>query len=236
MFRNTAHVYDLIYEASGKDYAAESAEIHAVIGRHNAGATTLLDVACGTGAHLRHLRQWYESTGVDVDPDMLAEARRRVPGVTFVEGDMRTFDLTRTFDAVVCLFSSVGYMRDSGELDAALSTMARHLAPGGVLVVDGWVRPDAWRDGGVTHVEVAEDDGVKVVRVSRSQRRGSVTSLEMHHLIATSEEIDHVVDHHELTLFSPEQYAHAFATAGLSVQTIDGPMPGRDRYVGVKAL
>jgi SAM-dependent methyltransferase len=236
VFRNTAHVYDLIYEASGKDYAAESAEIQALIGRHNPGARTLLDVACGTGGHLRHLRQWYESTGVDIDADMIAEARLRVPEATLVESDMRAFELETTFDAAVCLFSSIGYMRDGAELDAALSTMARHLAPGGVLVVDGWVRPDAWRDGGVTHVEVAEGDGMKVVRVSRSQREGSATSLEMHHLIATSEGIDHVVDHHELTLFSPEQYEHAFAAAGLTVHTIDGPMPDRDRYVGLKAI
>ena len=147
---------------------------------------------------------------------------------------MRVFDLGTTFDAVVCLFSSVGYMRDGAELDAALSTMGRHLRPGGVLVVDGWVRPDEWRQGGSPHVEVAERDDVTVVRVGRSWRAGTKTALEMHHLIATPEGIDHLVDNHELTLFTPEQYEHAFADAGLTVETTAGPMPGRDRYIGMK--
>jgi hypothetical protein len=31
MFRNTAHVYDLIYEASGKDYAAEARKLRDLI-------------------------------------------------------------------------------------------------------------------------------------------------------------------------------------------------------------
>jgi SAM-dependent methyltransferase len=234
VYRSTAHVYDLVYEAAGKDYARESAEIHAVVQRRRPGARSLLDVACGTGGHLRHLRTWYEVAGLDLEPAMLAAARAVTPGVTLVEGDMRAFALDKTFDAVVCLFSSVGYLRDDEELDAALSAMERHLRPGGVLVVDGWVRPDAWRDGASADVQVAEGDDMTVVRVTRSRRVGVKTTLEMHHLIATVEGIEHVVDDHELTLFTPEQYERAFSHAGLTVETVAGPVPGRDRYVGSK--
>jgi hypothetical protein len=34
-------------------------------------------------------------------------------------------------------------MQDTQELDAAIQAMAQHLDPGGVLIADGWVRPDA---------------------------------------------------------------------------------------------
>jgi ubiquinone/menaquinone biosynthesis C-methylase UbiE len=57
MYRNTAHVYDLIYEAQGKDYPAEAIGLRAVIETRRLGARSVLDVACGTGAHLVHLRQ-----------------------------------------------------------------------------------------------------------------------------------------------------------------------------------
>src|SRR5438552_886674 len=107
LFRSTAHLYDLIYEAAGKDYAAESAELHSLIQARNATAASLLDVACGTGAHLAHLGAWYEVAGVDVDPTMLAQARHRLPEtVPLIEADMRSFSLGRRFGAVICLFSS----------------------------------------------------------------------------------------------------------------------------------
>ena len=236
MFRETAHVYDLIYGALGKDYARESAEIRALVDDRNPRARTLLDVACGTGGHLLHLKDRYDLTGVDLDPGMLEVASRQLPDIPLVPADMRTLDLGRTFDAVICLFSSVGYLADTGELDTSVGGMARHLNPGGVLVVDGWVRPDAWIEGGHTGFETASGDGgLKVVRMVRSERRGDKTNLEMHYLIATTEKIDHVVELHELTLFTPADYESAFAGAGLRVEVVDSPMPGRDRYVGTFA-
>jgi dTDP-3-amino-3,4,6-trideoxy-alpha-D-glucopyranose N,N-dimethyltransferase len=227
-------VYDLLYEAVGKDYAAESSELHDLIQAHRPGARTLLDVACGTGGHLRHLQDHYEVTGVDIDPSMLDEARAHLADeVPLIRADMRTLSLGRTFDAVTCLFSSIGYMRDKVELNAAVSAMARHLGAAGVLVVDGWVRPDCWSDGLPPHVDSALDGEPKVIRMSRSSRRGDVTSLEMHHLLGTVTGIEYLVDHHELTLFPPVEYEGAFAAAGLSCQTLEGPMAGRDRYVGL---
>jgi SAM-dependent methyltransferase len=235
MFRHTAHIYDLLYEATGKDYARESTDLHRLIEQRRPGARTLLDVACGTGGHLRHLGRWYDVTGVDLDPGMLDQARGRLPDVRLVEADMRTLALDASFDAVVCLFSSIGYLRSADELVTAVGAMARHLTPGGVLIVDGWVRPDAWISGGTTEATTATSEQVTVVRMSRSRRQGDRTYLDMHHLIGTPDGIEHVVDHHELTLFAPVDYETAFRASGLVVDTVESPMPGRDRYVAVTA-
>lgn len=236
MFRGTAHVYDLIYEAVGKDYAAESIQIQILIDERNPGAHTLLDIACGTGGHLRHLRDRYEVTGVDLDAEMLEQARLHLPDVRLVEADMRELDLGGTFDAVICLFSSVGYVEGTDELDLAVRSMAQHLNPGGVLIIDGWVRPEAWIGGGHTSVDVATTDPeAKIARMVRSERVGARTSLEMHYLIGTGERIEHVVEHHHLTLFEPQDYEAAFAKAGLEVDVVQSPVPDRDRYVGHSA-
>jgi SAM-dependent methyltransferase len=233
MFRNSAHVYDLIYAAM-KDYAAEAQDVHALVQARRPGARSLLDVACGTGAHLRHLRQWYEVAGIDSDAQMLGQGRQQLPGVALVEADMRTFQLDRTFDAVICLFSSIGYMESTGELHDAVAAMVRHLAPGGVLVVDGWVRPDAWRDDSAPQLATGADDSLMVARIGLSRRTGDRTTLEMHHLIAADGTVDYVVDRHELTLFEPGDYTAAMRREGLQVEVTDGPMPGRDRYVGTR--
>ena len=235
VFEGSAHVYDLIYEAVGKDYAAEARDLDALIQTRNPGATSLLDVACGTGGHLARLHEHYEVTGVDLDPGMLDEARRKLPEVALVEADMRSFRLGRRFDAVICLFSSIGYMPTTSDLDAAITNMAAHLDPGGVLVVDGWVRPDAWRGPVSTHVETATSDTLKVARCGVSRREANKTFLEIHHLVASAVGVEHLVNHHELTLFTPHEYEAAFARAVLSVETIASPLPDRDRYIGTKS-
>jgi SAM-dependent methyltransferase len=236
MFGNSAHLYDLIYTAAGKDYGAEAAALHALIQERNPGAHELLDVACGTGAHLAHLREHYSVTGVDLDSGMIEVARAQLPGVPLACQDMRTLHLDQRFDAVTCLFSSIGYLRDTTELTTAIGAMAEHLRPRGVLVVDGWVRPDAWSDDRNADVVVASADDVKVVRMTATRRTGNRTRLEMHYLVATHNGIEHFVEEHELTLFGPEEYEAAFQEAGLATETVDSPLGGRDRYVASRPL
>lgn len=231
MFRQTAHVYDLVYEAEGKDYLVEASEVRAQITERNADAQSLLDVACGTGGHLRYLKSWFDVTGLDVDPTMLAQARTSIPDVPLFEADMRSFDLGRRFDAVTCLFSSIGYMRTPADLTTAVRVMATHLADDGVLVVDGWVRPDAWQERGSVHAVAANASDLAVGRATRAWREENRTVLEMHHLVATPNGIDHLVDRHELTLFSDSHYRAAFEAAGLRCERVDSPMAGRDRYL-----
>jgi SAM-dependent methyltransferase len=232
-FASSASVYDLLYEAAGKDYEREANELHALIQSRNPGAASLLDVACGTGAHLLQLRDRYEVVGVDLVPAMLDEARSRLPDVSLIEGDMRSFELGRTFGAITCLFSAIGYMRSAAELDQAVKTMGGHLSPGGVLVVDGWVRRESWRDPGIVHALSASRDDLAAARVAISRRVGVRTTLELHHLIGSIDGVEHVVEEHEMTLFSDEEYRDAFERAGLTVEVVESPHPERDRYVGV---
>lgn len=233
-FHESARVYDLLYRAQGRDVADEAAALDALVQQHRPGAASLLDVACGTGEHLAHLAARYDVTGVDVEPAMLAAARARLPDVPLVEADMRELHLGRRFDAVVCLFSSVGYLPTAADLDRAVAAMAAHLAPGGVLVVDGWLRPDAIR-AGVLQLLAGQDGELAAARIGISQSDGRRTHLEMHHLIGTRDRVEHVVEHHDLTVFTDDEYRQAFAAAGLSVRLGPGPLPGRDRYVGVLA-
>jgi len=139
VFSRSAHLYDAIY--SYKDYAAEAERLHGLVEARALDARSLLDVACGTGMHLGELRRWYEVEGVDVDPQLLAIARERLSGVPLHQADMTTLDLGRTFDVVTCLFSSIAYVRTPEGLVRATAALARHVAPGGLLVVEPWILP-----------------------------------------------------------------------------------------------
>ncbi len=236
MYDKSALIYDLLYVGSGiKDYPAEAEELHRIIQDASPAAQTLLDVACGTGAHLVEMQRWYAVEGVDLSPAMLAVARTRLPGIPLREGDMRTLDLGKTFDAVTCLFSSIGYMTDPADLRAAIARLAAHVAPGGVLIVDGWVRPGQWRDNfRPDSPDVASDDEVTVVRLSYGRRDGSITELEMHHLVQTDAGIDYFMEPHRLRLTETDEYVSAVTDAGLEARVIPDYMPNRDRIVGIR--
>lgn len=233
MFDESAHIYDLLY--SFKDYEAESVQLIALVRDRRPDARSLLDVACGTGVHLSHLRETFpDVAGTDVDAGMLAVARERLPDVPLTVADMRSLDLGRRFDAVTCLFSSVGYLSTAEDLAAAVARMAAHLEPGGVLVVDGWIRPDRWHEPGGVHALAETRDDVAAARVSRSRRDGDTTTLEFRYLIATHDGFETAEETHVLTLFTDDHYRAAFRAAGLEPAVVEGPMgDDRDRYVAV---
>jgi SAM-dependent methyltransferase len=214
MYALTADVYDLIY--SWKDYAGESAQLTDLIrARLGPGPLTLLDVACGTGRHLEFLQAEFDVAGLDLTPEVLAVARSRLPGVPLHQGDMLDFDLGETFDVVTCLFSSIGYARDEAMLVRALSRLARHLSPGGLVVVEPWFTPDAWHPGHV-HAALAGEGDLQVARVNTSMSAGRLSIMDMHHLVGTPSGTRHVVERHEMGLFTVPDMMAAFTRAGLT--------------------
>ena len=231
MFRRSAPLYDAIY-ASVRDYPREAAELDRLIQERRPGARTLLDVACGTGAHLEHLAGRYDVEGLDVDPDMLAVARERLPDTTFHEADMTSFDVGRRFDAVVCMFSSIGYARTEEGLRSAVASMARHLEPEGVLVVEPWLKPEDWKDRHVSAVFVDEPE-LNIARLSAHERDGTLSTITFHYLAGTPDGVEHFTERHETGLFTVEEQLDAFGAAGLEADhDPEGPM-GRGLYVGV---
>ena len=234
VYDKSARIYDLLYTGGGiKDYAAEAAELRQIISDACPSARTLLDVACGTGAHLTHLRRWYSVEGADISPAMLEVAGGRLPGVPLHLADMRKLDLGRRFDVVTCLFSSIGYITEPAELQPTIARLAAHVAPRGVLILDGWVRPHDWSDTYRGGPDVASDEEMMVVRLSFSRRVGKVTELDMHHLVRTESGIDYFVEEHRLALTPTAEYVSAVEATGLKVAVVPF-MQSRDRIVGTR--
>lgn len=230
MYKRSAHVYDWIYE-SRFDYRASADDLRQIVQQRMPGAKSWLDVACGTGLHLGYLTQHYEVQGMDLSPEMLAVAKQRLPHVPLVQADMLSFDLGRSFDVVSCLFSSIGYMQDTPHLMQAVSAMARHLTPGGVVLVEPWLAPDQWTDGHIS-ADFVDQPEIKLARMNRSRREGKMSRLELHHLVLTTEGADYFVEDHELFMFTDEEYRDAFLAAGLRVEHIDGGLAARGLYIG----
>ncbi|MDQ3867543.1 MAG: class I SAM-dependent methyltransferase [Actinomycetota bacterium] len=232
MFSRSARIYDAIY-ATFKDFAAEAERVHELVQARRRGARTLLDVACGTGAHLERLAPRYDVAGVDLDPEMLAVARARLPGVELREADMADFDFGRRFDAVVCLFSSIAYVRTVERLERAVAAMARHLEPGGVLLVEPWVLPEQW-DPSRLHAVFVDQPKLKIARMSVPPPPAREQALEFHYLVARPGEVEHFSERHVVGMFTHDEYVRALAAADLRVEHDPDGLMGRGLYIGAR--
>jgi SAM-dependent methyltransferase len=234
MFSKTARYYDKIYAAVEKDYAGEAEKLHNLIQTHQRSqGKSLLDVACGTGLHTDLLSKYYQVEGLDIDRQMLAVASEQHPGVRFHQGDMVDFDLGRRFDVIVCLFSSIGYVKTKPRLRKALKNLADHLAPGGVLLVEPWFTPGQWHPGRASMTQVNEPD-LKIVRMSYGRQRGRLSFIDFEYLVGTPQGIEHYVEVHELGLFTHQEYMDTFKTTGLSISHDPEGLDGRGLYIGAK--
>ena len=78
-------------------------DVAGLIRRRHPMADSLLDVACGTGLHLSHLRNAFAHVeGLEISVAMRVAAVDRLDGITVHAGDMHDFQLHRTFSAVIC--------------------------------------------------------------------------------------------------------------------------------------
>jgi SAM-dependent methyltransferase len=123
---------------AGRREAAKDVDfIHAALGEPE--RATLLDVCCGDGRHcFEFATKGYDVRGLELSEAQLRRAAQRNGGravpLEFIEADMRTMALERTFDVITCLGSSLGYGDDEGDR-TSLIHMREHLVRGGKLVL-----------------------------------------------------------------------------------------------------
>ncbi len=99
------------------------------------GASSVLDAGCGTGRVAIELaRDGIEVIGVDIDRSMLDEAYRQGPGLEWLEADLATLDLDRTFD-VVLLAGNVPLFCPEATRHDLVASCARHVVPGGAMII-----------------------------------------------------------------------------------------------------
>lgn len=128
--------YARFYDATQGDRAEHAAYIRSLVKKHHPRAKTVLELACGTGSILKQLQPHYDVAGVDLSNEMLAIARKKVPGVRLVRGDMRTVDLGERFDVVLCVYDSINHLRRFRDWEAVFRRAREHLNDRGVFLFD----------------------------------------------------------------------------------------------------
>jgi SAM-dependent methyltransferase len=115
----------------GDDLGGEARMIDAMVPR----GSRILDAGCGTGRVGGHLAAaGHHVTGVDLDPELIAEARDQHPGSSWQVGDLSEIDLPERFDVIVCAGNVMAFAGPSTRAEI-LRRFGAHLADGGRAVV-----------------------------------------------------------------------------------------------------
>jgi SAM-dependent methyltransferase len=132
----TAREYSERFHHHLDDLPVDLAMLSAFAGLvHATGRRNVLDVGCGTGATTAILRDHgLAPTGIDLSPNMIAEARRLNADVPFDVGTMTSLTAADESTGGVCAWYSIIHVPDT-DLPAVFAEFARVLAPGGIVLV-----------------------------------------------------------------------------------------------------
>lgn len=189
---------------------------------------TVLELGCGTGHKLIPIASdGHPCVGLELSPDMLAEARRKAEElgveVEWLQDDMRTFDLGRTFDLVLIAANSLLHLHTAEDLVDCLTSVRQHLAPGGRLVLDVFnpsitllAQADGVRRRRETLSFVDPDHGV--VRVDVEETYDAATQVTRGTwFFSTDSEPDFIVVPLEIRSIFPQELPLLLSLSGLRV-------------------
>jgi SAM-dependent methyltransferase len=225
-----ADCYDHFY--ADKDYAAECDFLEEVFRRYAIKPVhTILDLGCGTGGHALILSQrGYQVTGVDRSEEMLAIAQARAvatlkrPNVpTFQHGDIRAFDLGRTFDALIAMFAVISYQTSNEDLLAAFRAARRHLQPGGLFFFDAWFGPAVLMVRPADRYKVIEENGMRMIRFAHPELDLLRQTVSVHYQVLRLQDgrvVEETDEVHPMRFFFPQEILYYLGEAGFVVRRL----------------
>jgi len=234
-FKTISAYYDALY-VNERDYAPEAARVKELLTRHGVPPKgDLLILACGTGGHIPYFKDDYNVSGLDLSEDMLDLARKKFPGIRFYPGNLIDFKLEAEFDAMICLYGSIGFVKTVDNLHASMKRIAAHLRPNGLALITPWSTVEDFQD--LLVVDAVDKPDLKIARLEQVRlREPGIVEVVFHHLLGKNNDVTYHKQSMEIGLFTREEYISAMTGAGLKVvEEYKGNDVRGGAYIGKRA-
>jgi SAM-dependent methyltransferase len=156
LYTDLSGYYDLM--CRDINYLAQSNSVHRLHLLLGNGANSHLDLACGTGPHIRHFIDFgYHSSGLDLHQPMLDIAQARCPEAHFMLQNMCSFSLVKPVDLITCFLYSLHYSATIQQLQQCIASVHRALNPGGLFCFNAVDKNTICNNSAVRHSAVHDD-------------------------------------------------------------------------------
>lgn len=109
--------------------------------------SSILDIACGTGIHLREFaRRGYDVFGLDKSEEMLEFVRKKAKEeelrIECMCSDLKEFKIDRSFECAICMLDSFRYLLADIDIISHFRSVASVLRKGSLYILDLWMPAD----------------------------------------------------------------------------------------------
>jgi len=240
LYYDLAHLWPIL--SPPEDYVTEAAGIRAVLHETLGPARpdkrhSILELGTGGGHTLHHLCREFDCVAVDLSEAMLDNARRLNPNVQHHVGDMRTFRMDRTFDAVL-VHDAIDYMTTEDDLLVVFATAEAHLRTGGILILAPTEVAETFEDHAVEHDHNVEGELCVTYATYQHDPDPTDTTVEsvMVYFLRDHGRLRVEVDRHTLGLFTTDTWMTLLDQAGFDAslrQLTNGQSPHDRQYAGL---
>lgn len=173
----------------------------------------ILELCCGTGRLTIPIAQeGYQISGVDLTPSMLEEAKRKALEkkleIDFIQGDIRTLDLSQQFDFIFVPFNSIHHLYRNSDISNALRCIKNHLKDEGYFLLDCF-NPDLQlivESSGEPKIisNYATTDGRKVVikETMHYEKASQINRIKWHYFVDNE---FHSIQNLDMRIFFPQE-------------------------------
>ncbi len=210
LYTDLSGYYDLM--CADIDYQAQShfiKRLHQIFGN---GANTHLDLACGTGPHVRHFINFgYTSSGLDINQPMLDRAAIRCPEAQFTLQNMSEFTVAQQQNLITCFLYSIHYCDGIEKLKACIISVHNALKAGGMLCFNAVDKNTINNDSFVKHTATSENSLFTFSSGWHYSGTGEKQSLKLRIEKTTSDETFIWNDEHPMVALSFTELKAVFA-------------------------
>lgn len=225
--------YDHLHDK--KDYLDEATFFTNLIKKYKKSkGDSLLDVACGTGEHIKYFKQDFKTEGIDLSKELIAIARDKNPDVNFEIADMTKFKASKKFDVITCLFSSIAYIKSGKDLKKTINNFYDNLKSGGVLLVETLFLKDKFSEI-KNHIRFFKDENLTLKRTTNiSVGSDIVTIKSMYEITEKGKAKKFIIDEHILQLHNEAELISLMKGVGFNVKTFIYEQTGTQLFLGIK--